>query len=420
MMNQYQQGNSTLYQLTHVSRSYADAVQNGGLQEKKEVVVKAYESGNGWLHEMFVTTCVCQQQSQGSEEVASKSQDRFDQLSKHDNGDEDDETAKAGKEEMSRKDDGASKEQGMVVSDAEEKGRSNQWGTESAVKETGCDVEHPNDGGVCMEVGLQQVGSSRKKVANEIQKDTRQNCSTGFIRSVSGSENFRPNIFLDVVLNKAQLGGFADGPIIEASNLSECADQSQPSPLGNTSAQLGVNNRGTSLEGNSGGVGLDKNLALAQDIVPASASIQPTFTLRNTGSHRGELKQRKKLVRRPRGTVANLRKGSGGRREWKGGAAAMESWSRGAAFRAKVGSAARSVSTGRSSSKEMPGLSATLGLNGQLSNGDKEVLDEAVATIRIGKALGICFGGKDEEVIKKLKDMEVLDKERALPKDMQS
>ncbi|KAI7985029.1 hypothetical protein LOK49_LG14G00683 [Camellia lanceoleosa] len=208
MMNQYQQGNSTLYQLKHVSRSYADAVQNGGLQEKKE----------------------------GSEEVASKSQDQVDQLSKHDNGDEDDETAKAGKEEMSRKDDGASKEHGMVVSDAEEKGRSNQWGTESTVKETGCDVEHPNDGGVCMEVGLQQVGSSRKEVANEIQKDTRQNCSTGFIRSVSGPENFRPNICLEVVLNEVQLGGFADGPIIEASNLSECADQPQPSPLGNTSA----------------------------------------------------------------------------------------------------------------------------------------------------------------------------------------
>ncbi|KAI8000024.1 hypothetical protein LOK49_LG09G02306 [Camellia lanceoleosa] len=173
---------------------------------------------------------------------------------------------------------------------------------------------------------------------------------------------------------------------------------------------------------NSGGVGFDNKLSLAQDNGPTSPSIQPTFILRNTGSQRGMVEQRKKLVWRngasvPRRTsVDNQRNGNGGRREQKRGAAIIRSWSRGAVFGAKAEPSARSVSIRRSSSKELPRSTATLGLNGRLSSVDKELQEETEAIIHMGKALGICFDGKDNEVIKKLKDMEVKDKERALPR----
>ncbi|KAI7991106.1 Peroxidase 57 [Camellia lanceoleosa] len=57
-----------------------------------------------------------------------------------------------------------------------------------------------------------------------------------------------------------------------------------------------------------------------------------------------------------------------------------------------------------------------VGSNGRYSSVNEASQEEAKATILMGKALGICFGGKEEEVIKKLKDMEVKDKEMALPR----
>ncbi|THG04822.1 hypothetical protein TEA_008035 [Camellia sinensis var. sinensis] len=64
----------------------------------------------------------------------------------------------------------------------------------------------------------------------------------------------------------------------------------------------------------------------------------------------------------------------------------------------------------------MPGSIAKWGSNGRYSSVNEASQEEAEATILMGKALGICFGGKEEEVIKKLKDMEVKDKEMALPR----
>ncbi|KAL7252045.1 hypothetical protein ACSBR1_013822 [Camellia fascicularis] len=54
MMRQYQQKNLAQQKMEAVGRSYAETVQNGGIQERMKVVVRAYESGNGWFYESLI------------------------------------------------------------------------------------------------------------------------------------------------------------------------------------------------------------------------------------------------------------------------------------------------------------------------------------------------------------------------------
>ncbi|KAI8017278.1 hypothetical protein LOK49_LG04G03061 [Camellia lanceoleosa] len=102
-----------------------------------------------------------------------------------------------------------------------------------------------------------------------------------------------------------------------------------------------------------------------------------------------------------------------GRDEKKGGAVGMGSWSRGAVLRGKAGLKARSDAQRKVTSKEKSGARSKLELIGRNLQRDLTPHEEAEATIRMGKALGICVGGKEEEVKEKLKAMEIKDKVQA-------
>ncbi|KAI8021240.1 hypothetical protein LOK49_LG03G00970 [Camellia lanceoleosa] len=132
-----------------------------------------------------------------------------------------------------------------------------------------------------------------------------------------------------------------------------------------------------------------------------SSCVQPTFKLLKSNGGRGKSLQIIHGSRRNGGSTSKSKEVEHGRKEIRGrcsrqsGPVAMGSWSRGALFRATAGSSLKPDSNGKGKCKT------------------KSPQGEAEATVQLGKALGICFGGKEKEVIKKLVNMDVKDRAKA-------
>ncbi|GMP53613.1 hypothetical protein CsSME_00019025 [Camellia sinensis var. sinensis] len=171
-------------------------------------------------------------------------------------------------------------------------------------------------------------------------------------------------------------------------------DREPVRPYGNVMGQvgLGLNNDDPQIQG-------CRTVSLSS-MGCGSPAIQPTFKLRKQNGDKGKRLQNISGSIRKGGSPSKSRlvdqrmKDKGGRRIRQGGPVVMGSWSRVAVFRAIAGTSARSTSSG----------------NGKCNG--KSAQKEVEATVLLGKALGICFEGKEEEVIKKLVSMEIVDKEQ--------
>ncbi|THF99284.1 hypothetical protein TEA_028165 [Camellia sinensis var. sinensis] len=171
---------------------------------------------------------------------------------------------------------------------------------------------------------------------NEIQIVEGQICTLGLIRSLSGPENTRPKLNLEVVLQGSQAGVLANGPITEPSNLNGCIAQTQPRPLVLQPVQETVLEKGNpSRRGKTTKSEMSRSKKKGAD-------------LRNKAKHNRKKSQQKGVL------FSNCLQ-------------------KGAIFRA----AAAAIS-----------LSVEHSINSRRRN---KLLNEAQATIEVGKILGMCF-----------------------------
>ncbi|GMP63255.1 hypothetical protein CsSME_00025014 [Camellia sinensis var. sinensis] len=249
-----------------------------------------------------------------------------------------------------------------------------------------------------------------------------QIATPGLLQCMGGSARNRPGISLEVNLGHIQnpvvnnsVGAGVRGPNVNLTTTTSWADTRPSGCMGQTKHEGCNGNFSNGLKTKKKGItsevdlvhtqcdgprlGLmgshsnsDNEVSQAQDVGSSSLRVEASVDSGNTVGKKGELKQRKKLVRR------------------NGGAVGMGSWSRGAVLRGKAGLKARSDAQRKDTSKVKSGARSKLEVIGRNFHRVLTPQEEAEATIRMGKALGICFGGKEEEVKEKLKAMEIKDK----------
>ncbi|KAI7987784.1 hypothetical protein LOK49_LG13G00702 [Camellia lanceoleosa] len=109
----------------------------------------------------------------------------------------------------------ATNDEDNVKSEKMNKGGFNEGLANSVVNEIECGL-----GNIKGNVeGLEQLACPRNEASDKIQNMKGHVCM--FVRSISGPNHVRSNINLQVVLNGNQFGEIANGPIVEASNLSD-------------------------------------------------------------------------------------------------------------------------------------------------------------------------------------------------------
>ncbi|KAL7164650.1 hypothetical protein ACSBR2_040531 [Camellia fascicularis] len=207
---------------------------------------------------------------------------------------------------------------------------------------------------------LKRVDKFSKNVAEQPQSSDGSKHMDGFIhtdgllKSLSGPETVRPNINLEVVLHRTQVEDCPARPVgLSLSNLSDCVAQSQFMVGG---AQVFLKEREDKID-----MGREENISHSKGVYAQR--------------RRGAVKRRGKTFQK--------------------GRILPKSFNRGAIFRA----AAVAISNSQS-------------FNSESSRRRGRIFKEAKATIQLEKSLGIDFGGKEDDLVDQIVQLEDRDLER--------